>query len=186
MNKRELKRRLNSPELLHALADVEHARWSRWEAHRAKQMASPDAAQHEERWRKQRETPYAKLSDKEQASDQREARNSLTVITDHIFGSSMKTAFYAGQRAALLKFGLDDTRSSPYTLDVHMPSTSPDGRETMIDQAFNTNDQLGEYGQTADGFVSAVNNVLQPGSPPVGEEEGRHFTHTTDQSGGDL
>jgi hypothetical protein len=91
-----------------------------------------------------------------------------------------------GHLSALSKFGLDDTRSSPYSLDVHMPSTSPEGRETMIDQAFNTNDQLGEYGQTADGFASTMNNVLQPGAPPVSEEEGRHFAYTTDQSGGDL
>ena len=58
----------------------------------------------------------------------------------------------------------------------------------MIDQAFNTNAQLGEDGQAADNFVSATNNVLRPGLPAAGAEPLRHFstTYMTDQSGGDL
>lgn len=98
----------------------------------------------------------------------------------------IKQAYRTGVVAALMKFGLDDTASTPYTMEYQQPTTSPNGRQTMIDQAFNTNAQLGENGQAADGFVSAVNNSLQPGPPAVGAEPLRHFSRQTDQSGGDL
>jgi len=99
-----------------------------------------------------------------------------------------KHAYRTGVTAALMKFGLDDTRSSPYTMEYQQPTTSPEGRGTMIDQAFQTNANLGEDGQAADNFVSAVNNVLQPGPPAAatGVEPLRHFSYQTDQSGGDL
>lgn len=100
----------------------------------------------------------------------------------------IKQAYRTGVTAALTKFGLDDTASTPYTMELQQTTTSPHGRSNMIDQAFNTNAQLGEYGQAADNFVSATNNILQPGAPAVGAEPLRHFSSTfmTDQSGGDL
>lgn len=105
---------------------------------------------------------------------------------DHVRGNTLKQAAFEGRRAAFLKFGIEDTASTPYTISYQQPTTSPVGRQSMIDQAFNTNAQLGEDGQAADGFVSAVNNSLQPGPPAVGAEPLRHFSNPTDQSGGDL
>lgn len=100
----------------------------------------------------------------------------------------IKQAYRTGVMAALMKFGLDDTRSSPYTMSYQQTTTSPHGRSDMINQAFQTNAALGEDGQAADNFVSAVNNVLQPGPPAAatGVEPLRHFSNPTDQSGGDL
>ena len=100
----------------------------------------------------------------------------------------LKVAYRTGVAAALMKFGLDDTASTPYTMEYQQPTTSPEGRGAMIDQAFQTNANLGEDGQAADNFVSAVNNVMQPGPPAAaaGAEPLRHFSTTTDQSGGDL
>lgn len=100
----------------------------------------------------------------------------------------MKHAYRTGVTAALMKFGLDDTASTPYTMEYQQPTTSPHGRGDMIDQAFQTNANLGEDGQAADNFVSAVNNVMQPGPPAAatGVEPLRHFSYQTDQSGGDL
>lgn len=94
----------------------------------------------------------------------------------------IKTAYRTGATAALKKFGLDQLDSVQY----QRPGVSSDGQAGSIDQAFQANADMGEMGQTADGFVSAVNNVLQPGSPPVGDPSLRHFTLPTDQSGGDL
>jgi hypothetical protein len=100
----------------------------------------------------------------------------------------MKHAYRTGVAAALMKFGLDDTASTPYTMEYQQPTTSPDGRAAAIDRAFHTNAQLGEDGQASDNFVSAVNNVMQPGPPAAatGVEPLRHFSYQTDQSGGDL
>ena len=94
--------------------------------------------------------------------------------------------YKSGCVEALMKFGLDDTASTPYTMEYQQPTTSPEGRGAMIDQAFHTNAQLGEDGQAADNFVSAVNNVMQPGQAAAGAEPLRHFSRSTDQSGGDL
>ena len=188
MKKQDLHRLLNSEELLEALAHVEHERWSGWEKYRETCVSSKDKETHEARWKKQRTTPYRELSDKEKESDRVEARKSLAVMRDHLKGNLLKQAAVAGQRAALLKFGLDDTASTPYTMEYQQPTTSPHGRSAAIDRAFHTNAQLGEDGQAADNFVSSMNNVLQPGPPAVGAEPLRHFSQSymTDQSGGDL
>ena len=90
----------------------------------------------------------------------------------------INAAYRAGAKAALKKFALDE--------EIQSPSTSTLGQSSFIDQAFQANADMGEMGQTADGFVSAVNNVLQPGAPPIGDPSFRHFTLPTDQSGGDL
>lgn len=96
----------------------------------------------------------------------------------------IKQAYRTGAQAALKKFGLDDTASTPYTMEYQQPSTNGEGQPAMIDQAFATNENLGEDGHPSDSFVSAVNNVLTPGM--AAGEEGRHFSFPTDQSGGDL
>ena len=100
----------------------------------------------------------------------------------------IKQAYCAGVDAALMKFGIEDTRSSPYTIGYQQPTTSPHGRMGAINQAFQQNADLGEYGQAPGGATSAVNNILEPGLPAavVGVEPLRHFHQPTDESGGDL
>lgn len=60
-------------ELVEALADLEHERWSGWEKYR-EAKASPEA---EARWAKQRETPYRDLPEQHKESDRVEARRTL-------------------------------------------------------------------------------------------------------------
>ena len=63
-------------ELLEALASLEHDRWSGWELYRAKVASEESVA----RWRRQRETPYAELSEKEKESDRIEARKTVELL----------------------------------------------------------------------------------------------------------
>ena len=83
-------RRLKSPTLLEALAAIEHERWSSWERYRERCVAAVrragDSETHEERWRRQRETAYADLSEREQESDRAEARKGLEVIRSALAG----------------------------------------------------------------------------------------------------
>lgn len=63
--------------LLEKLAELEHDRWSRWEKWRKRPEVT---AEDEERWVRQRETPYAELSEKEKESDRKEARRTLELL----------------------------------------------------------------------------------------------------------
>ncbi len=75
---------LRSPELLEALADVEHERWSGWEKYReecvTKGSREGDTETHEQRWARLRATSYADLPESSKASDRVEARKSLGVV----------------------------------------------------------------------------------------------------------
>jgi hypothetical protein len=63
--------------LVESLAADEHDRWSRWE----KWRTSPERTDKDKaRWRKQRETVYAKLTDREKESDRKEARRILELL----------------------------------------------------------------------------------------------------------
>lgn len=70
---------LDDPQLLEALADAEHARWSRWENWR-REHATPDA---EARWRDQSATAYADLPEHSKESDRKEARITLAILQRH-------------------------------------------------------------------------------------------------------
>lgn len=64
-------------ELIEALADLEHDRWSRWERYRTR----PEATEGDEAmWERKRETLYSKLTHAEQESDRKEARLTLEVL----------------------------------------------------------------------------------------------------------
>ena len=71
---------ITEEQLIEALADLEHERWSGWERYRAKCTSTTGAAAHERRWEGQRETPYAELSEKEKESDRVEARKTLALL----------------------------------------------------------------------------------------------------------
>lgn len=79
---------LDHPALLEELAAIEHERWSGWERYREKCVAQVrrggDIETHEERWLRQRETPYASLAEREKESDRVEARKSLAVVKEHV------------------------------------------------------------------------------------------------------
>lgn len=75
-------RSVNDDGLLELLAALEHERWSGWERYREEVCDSvhPSGELNEERWRRQRETPYAELTEKEKESDRIEARKGLKII----------------------------------------------------------------------------------------------------------
>lgn len=79
---------LSNPDLLEILAHIEHARWSDWESYREKcveQVRRPgDTEAHVERWRRQRTTPYASLSEREKESDRVEARKTVAAILSFV------------------------------------------------------------------------------------------------------
>jgi hypothetical protein len=79
----EVDRILNSTELLEALADVEHERWSGWERYR-ETVACDEREGH---WKRLRETPYSKLPAHSKESDRVEVRKTLAVI-QHFLGKT--------------------------------------------------------------------------------------------------
>jgi hypothetical protein len=95
----------------------------------------------------------------------------------------IKQAYRAGARAALIKMGIEDTASTPYTISYQQPSVTPEGRASMIDQAFSRNDSLGSH---TEGNPSAANNILQPSDPPVQRPDLRQFGTWSTDMGGDA
>jgi hypothetical protein len=79
---------LDDPRLIEALAAIEHDRWSGWERYRERCVAQVrrdgDTETHEDRWRRQRETPYEKLSEREKESDRAEVRKTLSAIKEFL------------------------------------------------------------------------------------------------------
>lgn len=65
--------RLSRFELIEALADIEHARWSRWEVYRSENNTPENTI----RWSSLRETPYADLPEHSKESDRVEANITL-------------------------------------------------------------------------------------------------------------
>ena len=64
-------------DLREKLAALEHDRWSRWERYRGSASKIPGS---EARWKRQRETPYSELSEKEQESDRAEADITMAIV----------------------------------------------------------------------------------------------------------
>jgi hypothetical protein len=81
-----------TPDLLEQLAAAEHASWSRWMEYLLSKCAqNPDGSlsiprELVDHWRRQIETPYAKLSEKEKEADRDEVRRILPLIDDAISG----------------------------------------------------------------------------------------------------
>lgn len=65
--------------LIELLAALEHERWSGWEKYRD----TVDSPVSRERWGRQRETPYAELSEREKESDRVEARKTIALLRAH-------------------------------------------------------------------------------------------------------
>jgi len=63
-------------QLLEQLAALEHEQWAHWTSY----MLDNDTVENVLRWRKQIETPYADLSEKEKESDREWARKVLAVL----------------------------------------------------------------------------------------------------------
>lgn len=77
---------VGAPSLREALADLEHARWARWQAYlHSLCVPNPDGsltmpADCAVRWARQIGTPYAALSEREKDSDRKEADNTIAVV----------------------------------------------------------------------------------------------------------
>jgi hypothetical protein len=75
-------------DLIEILSAIEHDRWSGWEKYREKCVAEVsrpgDPETHEQRWKRLRETPYSKLTEKEKESDRVEVRKTLTALRDYL------------------------------------------------------------------------------------------------------
>lgn len=85
LNPREV---LQRSEVVDRLAAIEHERWSHWQRYvhdRCKQL--PDGslvipAQLADRWERQIDTPFDKLSEEEKESDREQVREYLPVIVE--------------------------------------------------------------------------------------------------------
>ena len=74
---------LSSPELLETLAALEHERWSGWMKYQAEKAGGEHpitGEPYEIRWKRQSETPYARLPEQERESDRIEVRKTLSAI----------------------------------------------------------------------------------------------------------
>jgi hypothetical protein len=98
-----------SDELLEALADSEHARWSRWMEYLfSKCRIEPNEARTippelVARWRRQCETPYAKLSEAEKESDRKEARRTIEIMGLHVTSAGAAALDHALEAEALVE-----------------------------------------------------------------------------------
>ena len=95
----------------------------------------------------------------------------------------INNAYRAGARAALIKMGIEDSASTPYTISDQQTTTRPEGRASMIDQTFARNESLGSR---TEGNPASTNNILQPGLPPVQRPDFRHFGSWSTDMGGDA
>ncbi len=78
--------KVSKAEVIEALADLEHERWSGWEKYRCQMVGDGSGVSyidsHLARWRRQRETAYADLTEKEKESDRVEARKTLELLAE--------------------------------------------------------------------------------------------------------
>ena len=77
-----------SPELMEALADIEHKRWASWQQYVFDKCSVVDGnvvipGWAVENWKRQINTPYADLSEKEKEADRREVRKYLEVFKEN-------------------------------------------------------------------------------------------------------
>jgi hypothetical protein len=91
-------------------------------------------------------------------------------------------AYIAGRHAALEKLGMNGS-----DFGWQLPTTTPEGRPDMIDQAARANAAIGEHGQSEGGQPANLNAVLHGGGPPpAGPAMPRHFHFPTDFAGDGL
>lgn len=89
-SKEQISRILNSEQLMHRLAEVEHERWAHWQRYLHDQCAQGEdgaliiPAELVKRWSAQINTPYSGLSEAERESDQEQVRRYLPIIIDSI------------------------------------------------------------------------------------------------------
>lgn len=65
--------------ILEELADLEHEQWAHW----TRYMLDNLTPENIERWKRQCNTPYSALSEKEKESDREWARKVLAIITQY-------------------------------------------------------------------------------------------------------
>lgn len=68
--------------LIEKLADSEHERWSRW----MRWMFANQTDENIARWKRQMETPYSELTEKEKDSDRKEAIRTMKIFKEHLDG----------------------------------------------------------------------------------------------------
>lgn len=76
-------------ELVERLASIEHERWSHWQSYlHGKGQRQPDGSlvlpsELVERWERQIQTPYERLTDAEKASDREQVQKYFPVVEDY-------------------------------------------------------------------------------------------------------
>ena len=70
---------LSEDKLMEKLADLEHDQWSHWTRHMLDNLTDENIA----RWRRQIDTPYSELSEKEKDSDREWAKKIIGVINQY-------------------------------------------------------------------------------------------------------
>ena len=83
---------MNEEDIVEALADLEHERWSSWMEYLFEVSTENEdgsvtiPSDKVERWQRQIDTPYDDLSDKEQESDRKEARKTIALLKSVLKG----------------------------------------------------------------------------------------------------
>ena len=67
---------MSEDKLIEKLSDLEHDQWSHWTKYMLDNLTDENIA----RWRRQIDTPYSELSEKEKESDREWARKVIDVI----------------------------------------------------------------------------------------------------------
>jgi hypothetical protein len=75
----------NREELVEELADIEHQQWAHWTKYMLDNLTDENIA----RWKKQIETPYEKLTEKEKDSDREWALKTLEIVDHHDMPTDM-------------------------------------------------------------------------------------------------
>lgn len=66
--------------ILETFAALAHESWAGWTRYMLKCLDSPEREEHIARWKRQMDTPYEYLSEKEKDSDRAEAKKYLSVV----------------------------------------------------------------------------------------------------------